>query len=145
MTVIVSDSGFSGDDWTDGFVSWDDADLSAATAGIALDVPNTLDVDRLAPLFDRVALIRVPFPSHVDGRGFTVARRLRMLGFTGRVRAVGHVLADQYVMARRCGFDEVEIDDEIAKRQPENQWLQNADWKSRDYQGRLRQSAAVNS
>jgi uncharacterized protein (DUF934 family) len=60
------------------------------------------------------------------------------LGFTGRLRAAGHVIADQYAMARRSGFDEVEISDELAERQPEEQWLARADWQAHHYQARLR-------
>ena len=55
----------------------------------------------------------------------------------GRLRARGHVIADQYAMARRAGFDEVEIDAELAERQPEDQWLFRADWQAHDYQARL--------
>jgi hypothetical protein len=40
-------------------------------------------------------------------------------------------------MARRAGFDEVEIDDALAARQPEDQWLARADWQAHDYQARL--------
>jgi hypothetical protein len=47
------------------------------------------------------------------------------------------VLADQYAMARRAGFDEVEIDDALAARQPEAQWRARADWRAHDYQSRL--------
>jgi uncharacterized protein (DUF934 family) len=50
----------------------------------------------------------------------------------------GPVIADQYAMARRSGFDEVEISDELAARQTENQWLRRADWRAHDYQSRLR-------
>ena len=60
------------------------------------------------------------------------------MGYQGRLRARGHVLADQYAMARRCGFDEVEIDAGLAERQPQDQWLFRADWRSHDYQARLR-------
>lgn len=77
-------------------------------------------------------------PSFSDGRGFTIGRRLRMLGYTGELRAVGPVIADQYPMARRVGFDAVEIPDEIAARQPESQWTARADWKAHDYQSRLK-------
>jgi hypothetical protein len=48
------------------------------------------------------------------------------------------VLADQYAMARRSGFDEVEIDAALAARQPAEQWQFRADWQSNDYQARLR-------
>ena len=83
-------------------------------------------------------MIRVDFPSFADGRGFTIARRLRLMGFQGRLRAKGHVIADQYAMARRAGFDEVEISEELAARQPEDQWLARANWSAHDYQSRLR-------
>jgi phosphoadenosine phosphosulfate reductase len=32
-----------------------------------------------------------PFPGFADGRGFTIAHRLRLMGYTGRLRAHGHV------------------------------------------------------
>jgi uncharacterized protein (DUF934 family) len=60
------------------------------------------------------------------------------LGYTGRLRAKGHVLADQYAMARRSGFDEVEISADLAARQPQDQWLARANWQAHDYQSRLR-------
>ena len=41
-------------------------------------------------------------------------------------------------MARRSGFDEVEIDDTLANRQPEDQWLARANWQDNNYQARLR-------
>ena len=144
MTVIVSDAGFAGDNWSRGFLDWNGRDaLPAIEPGAALDIPNTLTGEELAPLFGKLALIRIPFPSHTDGRGFSIARRLRLLGYDGRLRACGSLLADQYAMARRCGFDEVEIDDERARRQPEDQWLYRADWRRHDYQARLRRTAGV--
>lgn len=86
-------------------------------------------------------MIRIDFPVFSDGRGFSLARQLRLLGYTGRLRAKGHVLADQYAMARRTGFDEIEIDQDLARRQPEAQWRERADWRTRDYQNPLQQSA----
>jgi hypothetical protein len=47
------------------------------------------------------------------------------------------VIADQYAMARRSGFDEVEIGAELAARQPEDQWRARAGWRSHDYRARL--------
>jgi hypothetical protein len=47
------------------------------------------------------------------------------------------VISDQYAMARRSGFDEVEIDETLAKRQPQDEWLARADWKNFDYRSRL--------
>lgn len=61
-----------------------------------------------------------------------------MMGYKGQLRARGHILADQYAMARRVGFDEVEISDELAERQPASQWVYRADWRTHDHQSRLR-------
>ncbi len=83
------------------------------------------------------ALVAVDFPSFTDGRGFSIARRLRELGFKGRLRANGRLIADQYAMARRVGFDEVAVAPDIAERQPQEQWLARADWKDWDHRAQL--------
>lgn len=124
MSVLVTDNGFSRDA----------ADL--ALTGEVLDVASDTDPETVD--FAGAQAIRVDFPSFADGRGFTIARVLRRRGFVGRLRAAGHVIADQYAMARRSGFDEVEIPDDLAARQPENQWAFRADWRAHDYQSRLR-------
>ncbi len=143
MTQLINDTGFVADDWENGFRDWEGVTSSSygADAGYGLDVPNTVGAEQIKPYFNQAAVIRIDFPSSADGRGFSIARHLRMLGYTGRIRAHGHVLADQYAMARRCGFDEVEISDEMATRQPEDQWQFRADWKAHDYQSRMRQKA----
>lgn len=82
-------------------------------------------------------LIAIDFPAMTDGRGFTLARRLRALGYQGRLRASGKLIADQYAMARRVGFDEVEISADLARRQPEPQWLARADWQAWDHRDQL--------
>ncbi len=122
MSVLVTDAGF--------------APVPALpTSGVAdlahTDDPAALDLAGLT-------LIRVHVPSFSDGRGFTIGRRLRMLGYTGTLHAVGPVIADQYPMARRVGFDAVEIPDDLAARQPEAQWLARADWQAHDYLARLK-------
>ncbi len=136
MSVIVTDQGFALDDWTAGFVAPEDAQAGAAAQ--AVDLASDADPEALRTRLDSIDLIRVDFPSFADGRGFTIARLLRLMGYHGRLRAKGHVIADQYAMARRSGFDEVEIDDELAARQPEDQWLARANWQEHDYQSRLR-------
>ena len=122
MTVIVRDDGFHADDY-----------IGTAVIDIASDIkPDDL------PDVSGADLVRVAFPAFSDGRGFTLARHLRTAGFTGRLRAKGHVIADQYAMARRVGFDEVEISDELAERQPADQWQFRADWREHDYRSRVR-------
>ncbi|MGB7316982.1 MAG: DUF934 domain-containing protein [Planktotalea sp.] len=120
MSILVNDTGFVREDW------------NGAVHDLASDI-DPLNVD-----FAEATLIRVDFPSFADGRGFTIARQLRLRGYKGRLRARGHVIADQYAMARRAGFDEVEIEDALAARQPESDWLARADWQAGDYQARLR-------
>lgn len=132
MSVIVTDAGFALDDWTQGFCG-----AGAANDCAALDLPSDTDPAQIT-LAPSIQMIRVDFPSSADGRGFTIARALRLRGYTGRLRAHGHVLADQYAMARRSGFDEVEIDDALAARQPETQWQFRSDWQDNNYQTRLR-------
>lgn len=82
-------------------------------------------------------LIAIDFPSFSDGRGFSLARRLRELGYKGRLRAAGRLIADQYAMARRVGFDEVEVAPDIAARQPAEQWKARADWRAYDHRAKL--------
>lgn len=136
--VLVRDTGFHEDDWPGEFTPWSGAgSLGALTAGAALDIENAVPAEDIVPLFERISLIRIAFPSHMDGRGFTLARHLRLLGYRGRLRASGRILADHYAMIRRSGFDEVEIDPALAARQPEAQWLFRANWQSHDYQERL--------
>ncbi|WP_324754779.1 DUF934 domain-containing protein [Roseovarius sp. Pro17] len=133
MSVIVTDAGFGPDDWTAPIKALEDA-----RDGVGIDLAASVDPAELAGRLPEITMIRVDFPSSADGRGFSIARQLRLMGYQGRLRARGHVLADQYAMARRCGFDEVEIAEDLATRQPEDQWMFRADWRAHDYQARLR-------
>ena len=132
MTKLINDNGFVPADWNAGFCA-----PGAANDCVAYDLPSDTDPATIE-LADNLQMIRIAFPSAADGRGFTIARALRLRGFDGRLRAFGHVIADQYAMARRAGFDEVEIINDIAARQPAPQWLARADWQGHDYQSRLR-------
>lgn len=138
MNTIVTDEGFVADDWTSAFVAAEDV---AEGNAIAVDLPSDADPNTLKDKLDGIDMIRIDFPSFADGRGFTLARCLRLMGYHGRLRAKGHVIADQYTMARRSGFDEVEISPELAARQPWDQWKSRANWQHHDYQSRLRGTA----
>lgn len=124
MSIVVTDQGFSDDNFEGDWVT----------------LPSDTPPENLAEHKD-VAAITVEFPSYMDGRGFTLGRMLRLAGFTGRLRAKGHVISDQYAMARRSGFDEVEISDDLAARQPEVEWLRRANWQDHDYRARLRSAS----
>ncbi len=138
MTVIINDKGFNADDWTTPITPAAELAANDAGNGLAIDLPSDAEPYDLEGRLDGIDMIRIDFPSFADGRGFTIAAQLRRLGFHGRLRARGHVIADQYAMARRSGFDEVEISDELAERQPEAQWLRRANWQDHSYQNRLR-------
>jgi uncharacterized protein (DUF934 family) len=123
MSVIVRDDGFHAEDYTGDAV---------------LDIAQDTGPDALPKTFDGIDLIRVAFPAFNDGRGFTLGKLLRQYGYAGRLRAKGPVISDQYAMARRSGFDEVEIPDELAARQPAGEWVFRADWRDHDYRSQLR-------
>ena len=135
MTQLINDTGFVTDDWKHGFCA-----PGAANDCRALDLASDTHPEEVE-LNAGLEMLRIGFPSAADGRGFTIARALRLRGFTGWLRAHGHVIADQYAMARRAGFDEVEVTDEIAARQPAEQWKYRANWQAHDYQTRVRGAA----
>lgn len=101
---------------------------------VGVIVPNTTETSALADALPRLGLISIAFPAFGDGRGFSLARLLRRAGFSGELRASGRLLADQYALAVGCGFDTVEIPDELSERQDEGQWLAALNACSRGYQ-----------
>lgn len=134
--TLIDDTGFIADDWRriEGdaaperlektiwpFQRLDEALANGAQA-IGVDVPNTVKPADLAPYFDRLSLISIAFPAFNDGRGFSVAKGLRLAGFKGELRVFGPLIADQYPHARACGFDAVEVPDDLSARQPAAQW-----------------------
>ncbi|SOH92240.1 protein of unknown function [Monaibacterium marinum] len=133
MSVIVTDAGFGPDGFNAGFAA-----PGEQLPGQGVDVPNDADVVAIFDTVKDAAVIRIPFPSSADGRGFSIASRLRDLGYKGTLRAQGHVIAEQYRKARGSGFDEVEIDDTLAARQPEPQWKPV---QTQRYQSKFRRSA----
>ncbi|HLQ17579.1 MAG TPA: DUF934 domain-containing protein [Tabrizicola sp.] len=134
MSVIVTDAGFAPAPERQVVAL---ADLTAAATSV--DLAHTDDPSVLEGALDRLTLIRVTFPAFNDGRAFTVGRKLRMMGYKGQLLALGPVIADQYAMLRRVGFDGAEIPDELAARQTEEQWkFRAADWQAHHYQARLR-------
>ncbi len=71
---------------------------------LGAEVASGEAVDALAPYLQRLSLIALSFPKFSDGRSYSAARLLReRLGFSGEIRAVGDVLADQIPLMRRCG------------------------------------------
>ncbi len=138
MSVIVTDQGFAPPAALDAAAVDAVALADIAAHKGAVDLAHTDAPEALIPHLAALTLIRITFPAFNDGRAFTIARRLRTLGYKGKLRALGPVIADQYAMARRVGFDEVEIPDDLAARQPEAQWKFRANWRDHDYLARLK-------
>ena len=103
--------------------------------------------DMIVPFLDRLDLVVVEFPKFRDGRGFTVARALRERhGFKGDIRAIGHVLPDQFAALVQCGFSTIVTPAE----HPPEQWQSGARSASRPSSGgpllqRLIRKRAVSS
>jgi|JI6StandDraft_1071083.scaffolds.fasta_scaffold131133_2 uncharacterized protein (DUF934 family) len=136
QTVIVTDAGFTPAPAREIVALAELAELAYQTS---VDLSNTDDPEALVGRLDQLTLIRIAFPAFNDGRAFTIARKLRMLGYTGQLLAFGPVIADQYAMLRRVGFDGAEIPAELAARQPAEQWqFRAADWQANHYQAKLR-------
>ncbi len=110
--------------------------LTAKSAELSLGViiPNTTTPEALAGALARLGLVAIAFPAFADGRGFSLAQLIRREGFTGELRASGRLLADQYAHALGCGFDTIEIPDDIAARQDEAQWRAARAAHARSYQ-----------
>lgn len=119
------------------------AEKSSAVGNHGLDLPNDIDPAELPDAVLGAPAFRIPFPSSADGRGNSIASGLRQRGYRGHLRAWGHILADQYPLALRSGFDDVEIDDDLAARQPETQWAEAKERTSLSYQTRLQSRSAA--
>ncbi len=146
---LLDRAGFKPDSWMrieDGaiegvaqaIVPW--AALQAALANkardqrIGVEVPNATPIAEIKLLLRQLSLVSIAFPAFSDGRGFSLARHIRNHGFTGILRAKGPLIVDQFAYALACGFDEVELPDDSAARQPWPQWRAALTVISRGYQ-----------
>ena len=137
MSILVTDAGFHPDDWTGGFMPAAALTDRPWAVGLGVDLAADADPAPLVPHFPAIGLIRIRLPHFAAQDGFALAQRLRRLGYARRLRAEGHVLADQYTLARRAGFDEVEISAALALRQPEEHWRFLGNWRHDAFRSRL--------
>jgi phosphoadenylyl-sulfate reductase (thioredoxin) len=95
----------------EGFATLEDIDvvLAERSNGVTLRVPGETEFRLLEDYAPRVERIVVTFKAFRDGRGLTLATRLRERGYTGRLEAEGDVLPDQAIHLSRCGFDAVRL------------------------------------
>jgi len=110
-THVQDDQPVPGGAWTVSAQRWlEDADLRSRPGTPGIRVPPDLDVETLAGHLDPVQLVVLVLPKFKDGRAFSQARLLRSrIGFSGEIRATGHVIPDQLQFLYRCGVDTIDL------------------------------------
>jgi phosphoadenosine phosphosulfate reductase len=67
-------------------------------------------IDALLPWLHDIPMIAIHIPTLADGRGYSMARRLRThYGYQAGLRAFGDITRDQLLFLMRCGFDSVNL------------------------------------
>ncbi|WP_168192110.1 DUF934 domain-containing protein [Pararhodobacter marinus] len=130
MTILVKDGGFMPEDWQAGYVPLAALSNAPGQAGVDLSTPQLGREEwaRLCRLLPQIGLVRVKMRHFGDVAALDLAQAIRRTGYRGRLRAHGAVLARIYTMARRAGFDEIELDPEQARLQPAEHWRNVPDW-----------------
>jgi ferredoxin--NADP+ reductase len=140
--VIITNKGFSSDDWISRSVI-EPTNILSGNVGeeqlkkCQLKLGNDFQVETLKSFLPYLSAISIDFPSEKDGRGFSLAKRLRQLGYLGVLRATGHVMVDHYRHATQSGFNQIAIPPKLAKRMPELYWQQQIDNFTPSYQEKL--------
>jgi len=140
--IRITTTGFTADDlagWQQlSFDQFTATPLSVtARARTVVHMPNTIQLDEVSAYLADMAAIAIDFPALTDGRGFSLARLIRIAGFTGRLRAVGLLLPHQFRHLCQVGFDEYLASEKTAIRFPESLWQDQLEATSFSYQSRL--------
>jgi uncharacterized protein (DUF934 family) len=94
------------EEWIEHPAIWNDY---ASDLGVILTGPD--EPGRLTGRLSELALVAFDFTE--DKRGFRHAQELRVqMGFTGTIRAVGPILAEEVPLLASCGFDQFVLTDE---------------------------------
>lgn len=88
----------------------DSYDYNQRSGRLGLRIDPEDDLLQVITHLPKAQLVAINFPKFGDGRGYSKARLLReRFHWTGELRAVGEVLADQLFYMLRCGFDSFEL------------------------------------
>src|SRR5512135_2136657 len=81
-------------------------ELLRGRTGLGLWLAGFERIEDIPDDIHRFPVIAVDFHKFTDGRGYTLAYRLRtQYGYRGELRAMGDVLRDQLFYLKRVGFD----------------------------------------
>lgn len=82
---------------------------------IAIWISPSDDLNSVSEHFSNWPLIAIDFPKFTDGRGYSIAWRLRNhYRYDGELRAIGNVLVDQLFFMLRVGFDTLALDPKVS-------------------------------
>ena len=102
---------------------------------VGVYVANTTDPTSARAAFCRVSRSSTsPFPPSPTGAASRSRGSCAAPGFAGELRASGRLTPDQYLHAIGCGFDSIEIPDDLAARQDEANWATARQARSLSYQ-----------
>ena len=140
---IINQNGESiTDDWGHlPLLSVDDLPSLNNGASHGLIIKADDDLDAILLHLKTVTHIAIDFAHFADGRGFSWARILRDEGFTGHLRATGHIMPDQFRHAMAVGFDDIALPADVACRYGGKAWRDVAAFRLPDYQSRLQAKA----
>ena len=124
MTVytIITDDGFSRHDWDE---------------KSCLELNGDDDLAELDFNLDRVSRIIITFGGAHDGRGFSLGRALREMGFKGHLRAKGPLVTDQWRHLKQTGFDSLMLTPTQVEKMPLSAWQEVQELDLPNYQARV--------
>ena len=101
--------------WLVPFALWQaQRDALQARSDIGVWLSPADDLSDVAQQFAAWPLVAVDFPKFTDGRGYSIAWRLRNhYKYEGELRAIGNVLVDQLFFMLRVGFDTLALDPKV--------------------------------
>ena len=102
--------------WLVPFALWQaQHDALASRKDIGVWLSPSDDLSEVSKHFGQWPLLAIDFPKFTDGRGYSIAWRLRNhYKYTGELRAIGNVLVDQLFFMLRVGFDTLALDPTVS-------------------------------
>lgn len=97
--------------------------LALDVAALGVEIPTATPFPAIERHLGHVSLVSIAVGGFADGRGFSLAYRIRRSGFAGRIRLTGPLIPDQFAYALACGVDQIALPRESAARQPVEQWM----------------------